>query len=56
MRIREEIYNDIAYVPTSDKAFFHGIHFDRKSERNILVVNEEKEFTANGRTYHATLQ
>ncbi|NLY48872.1 MAG: HAMP domain-containing histidine kinase [Clostridiales bacterium] len=52
----EEIYNDIAYVPTSDKAFFHGIHFDRKSERNILVVNEEKEFTANGRTYHATFQ
>ena len=31
--------------PTSDKAFFHGIHFDTKSDKNILVINEDKEFT-----------
>lgn len=51
-----EVYNDIAYRPTSDKAFFHGIHFDRKSDNNILVVNEERELTVNDTFYLATFQ
>lgn len=51
-----EVYNDIAYRPTSDKAFFHGIHFDRKSEYNILVINEDKEFSTGAINYKATFQ
>lgn len=52
----EEVYNDIAYRPTSDKAFFHGIHFDRKSDNHILVVNENREFSAGNNDYRATFQ
>lgn len=52
----EELYNDIAYQPTSDKAFFHGIHFDRKSENNILVINEDREITIADDIYQATFQ
>ncbi len=53
---KEEIYNDIAYRPTSDKAFFHGIHFDRKSDKHIFVINEEKDFLVDGTSYRATFQ
>lgn len=53
---KEEVYNDIAYRPTSDKAFFHGIHFDRKSDNNILVVNEDRELTVDDAFYLATFQ
>ena len=52
----EEVYNDIAYHPTSDKAFFHGIHFDRKSENHILVVNEEIEFSVDEEPYQVIFQ
>lgn len=52
----EEVYNDIAYHPTSDKAFFHGIHFDRKSDNHILVVNEDREFSVGHINYRATFQ
>lgn len=52
----KEVYNDIAYHPTSDKAFFHGIHFDRKSDKNILVVNEEREFLVDDVLYKSTFQ
>ncbi|TAH69472.1 MAG: HAMP domain-containing histidine kinase [Anaerolineaceae bacterium] len=52
----EEVYNDIAYRPTSDKAFFHGIHFDRKSDNHILVVNEDREFLVGNTSYRATFQ
>lgn len=52
----EEVYNDIAYLPASDKAFFHGIHFDTKSDKNILVINEDKEFTTEKSSYIATFQ
>ena len=52
----EEVYNDIAYRPTSDKAFFHGIHFDRKSDNHILVVNEDREFSMGDIDYRATFQ
>ncbi|NLL00606.1 MAG: HAMP domain-containing histidine kinase [Clostridiales bacterium] len=52
----KEVYNDIAYRPTSDKAFFHGIHFDRKSENHILVINEEMEFSVADTNYRTTFQ
>lgn len=52
----EEVYNDIAYHPTSDKAFFYGIHFDRKSENHILVVNEEIEFSVDEEPYQVIFQ
>lgn len=52
----KELYNDIAYRPTSDKAFFHGIHFDRKSDNHILVVNEDREFSVGDANYRATFQ
>lgn len=52
----EEIYNDIAYQPTSDKAFFHGIHFDSKSDKNILVINEDRQFSVGNIVYKATFQ
>ena len=52
----EDLYNDIAYLPTSDKAFFHGIHFDRKSDNNILVINENREFSLGNDSYQATFQ
>lgn len=51
-----EIYNDIAFQPASDKEFVHGIHFNRKSENNILVINENRTFVLNGTEYLATFQ
>lgn len=52
----KEVYNDIAYHPSSDKAFFHGIHFDRKSENHILVINEDIEFSVHDELYLGTFQ
>lgn len=51
-----EVYNDIAYRPSSEEAFFHGIHFDRKSDKHILVVNEDREFLIDEKPYLATFQ
>lgn len=56
METSKEVYNDIAYHPTSDKAFFHGIHFDRKSKDHILVINESKEFSVHNEIYQGTFQ
>lgn len=50
------IYNDIVYSPASDKAFFHGIHFDGRSETNILVINEARKFSIGDTGYKATFQ
>lgn len=51
-----EVYDDIAYLPASEKAFYRGIHFDRKSDKNILVINENKDFMVNGAEYRAKFQ
>lgn len=51
-----EVYDDIAYLPASEKAFYRGIHFDRKSDKNILVINENKDFMVNGAEYLAKFQ
>ncbi|WP_197662768.1 sensor histidine kinase [Mobilitalea sibirica] len=53
---KKVVYNDIAYLPNSEKAFFYGIHFDRKSESNILVISEEKEFRVEDDIYYAQFQ
>jgi two-component system sensor histidine kinase ArlS len=51
-----EVYNDITYQPSSDRAFFHEIHFNRKSKINVLVINEEREFAVNDTDYIAKFQ
>jgi len=50
------IYDDIAYQPEKEKDFFYGIHFDRKSSRNILVIDEKKSFVINCAEYIAEFQ
>jgi signal transduction histidine kinase len=52
----QEFFNDIAYQPASEREFFHGIHYDRKSDKNILIINENKNFTVNGVNFHAKFQ
>jgi two-component system sensor histidine kinase ArlS len=54
--LNNEVYNDITYQPSSEKAFVHGIHFDRKSKINILVINEERAFTVKKVEYIASFQ
>ncbi len=51
----EEVYNDITFLPESDKAFFHGIHFESK-DKNVLIVNEKRDFTLNDIRYYASFQ
>ncbi len=54
-RTKTEIYNDIAFRPDSEKAFFHGIHFERK-DKNILIINEDREFTKGDIEYNVRFQ
>lgn len=51
-----EVYNDIAFLPVSERDFYYGIHFDRKSEQNILVLNEDKNFQIEDKRYEAQFQ
>lgn len=52
----EVLYDDIAYQPEGKKAFVFGIHFDNKSKDNILILNENRNFTAGEVKYHALFQ
>ncbi len=52
---KDEIYNDIAFLPDSEKAFFHGIHFENK-DKKVLILNEDREFTIRNITYQARFQ
>ncbi len=52
---KAEIYNDIAFLPDSEKAFFHGIHFEGK-EQNILIFKEDREFSIGDTEYRASFQ
>lgn len=52
---KAEIYNDIAFRPDSEKAFFHGIHFETK-EQNILIVNEDRKFSIGDIEYRVSFQ
>jgi len=51
-----EVYNDIAYLPTYERAFYHGIHYDNKDKTNLFIVNESKVFTLKGSKYLAQFQ
>ncbi len=51
-----EIYNDLAIPKKTGKEFFYGIHFDRKSQINILVINVDKHFEAQNNVYKAELE
>jgi two-component system, OmpR family, sensor histidine kinase ArlS len=50
------IYDDVKFHPSSEKAFFHGIHLDLKSSLNTFVTNDTKEFTVEGIKYTAKFQ
>jgi len=50
----EELYNDIAFIAASEKEFYHGIHYDRKSKDNILIINESMSYTLNKNTENET--
>ncbi len=52
----QEVYNDISYLPSTKHAFLYGIHFDRNSKTNILVIHEEREFTIGGADFLASFQ
>jgi two-component system, OmpR family, sensor histidine kinase ArlS len=52
----EEVYNDISYKPTSNKTFFHGIYYERKSDKRILVIDKDWNFTIAGIKYQALFQ
>ncbi len=52
---KAEVYNDIAFLPDSEKTFFHGIHFESK-DKNILIVNEDREFNKGDIKYQARFQ
>lgn len=51
-----EIYNDISYLPSSEKDFYHGIHYDRKSDNNKLVVSEMYSFHIDDIEYQIDFQ
>lgn len=50
------VYNDISNHSSSEKAFFHGIYFERNREQRILIINANKKFTVNETEYHAKFQ
>jgi signal transduction histidine kinase len=47
------VYNDIAYLPQMERAFFYRIHYDQKSKNNILVLEEDKKFSISHTSYLA---
>ncbi len=53
---KEELYNDIAFIPASERAFYHGIHYDRNSKNNVLVIDENRKITRNGVPYGIEFQ
>lgn len=52
----EEIYNDITFQPNSDKEFYYGIHYDRKSENSILIISNYEKFGIDEVKYIAEFQ
>lgn len=50
------VYNDIAFQPREETQLFYGIHFNRKSKYDILVIEENKKFKVNGTDYLAKFQ
>jgi len=52
----KEVYNDIAYLPSSEKDFYHGIHYDRKSDNKKLIISNTKEIQMENRSYQIDFQ
>lgn len=50
------LYSDIAYQAVSERDFYHGIHYDRKSKSNTLVINQTKDITIEGQEYEILFQ
>ena len=50
------IYDDIMYRPPRADEFFYGVHFDRKSKNNILVIEESRKLTIQDKKYRAEFQ
>lgn len=42
------LYNDNSYQPSTERDFLHIIHFDRKSQNNILIIKEDRTIHSNG--------
>mgnify|MGYP000861104023 FL=1 len=53
---KRELYNDIGYKGESERDFYYGIHYDRKSKSNTLVINQTKKVTIDGRDYEILFQ
>lgn len=52
----EEIYNDISFIPSRQLAFFHEIHFDSKNIKNILIIDEFRNYTSQDQEYQVKFQ
>ncbi|MDD3173945.1 MAG: HAMP domain-containing sensor histidine kinase, partial [Herbinix sp.] len=52
----KEIYNDNSYSPSSNREFHYGIHFNRKSKNNILIIDHKRKFSINNIEYIADFQ
>ncbi len=48
-----EIYSDMDKESNESMEFLYGIHFNRKSENNILVIDKDKNFAVDGKHYLA---
>lgn len=52
----QKVFDDILYQAKASDDFFYGIHFNRKSKNNILVIEENKKLTLNHKKYIAEFQ
>lgn len=51
-----EIYNDISFLPSTQLAFFHEIHYESKNKNNVLIIDDYRTYTLNGIKYKMKLQ
>lgn len=52
----EEVYQDRSYRTSLEKSFFQGIHFERRLDKYLLVINRKNIFFVNGTEYYAKIQ
>jgi signal transduction histidine kinase len=51
-----EIYEDIAYKPRGEKAFFYGIHMDPGNAKYAVVINDDRSFIIDKNEYGGRFQ
>ncbi len=51
-----EVYNDYVSYPFTEQDFFYGIHYDRKSDANVLIITSKKEVTVDNLEYTANFR